>query len=156
MLIPEKINAQDTDSMMIDKIYTNALSGDTAYTILKQLCEKTPGRLAGSDASITAVNYMKGVLETYKADTVFLQKLPVTKWSCSSNPTLFLIENKKKNRQLNILALGPSVSTDKQGISAELVEVTGFADLEKLGKQKISGKIVPEDIMRSILGFLSL
>lgn len=135
-------NSQDPDSLIINRIFSNALTDYTSFNNLKYLCEKAPGRLAGTQASISAVNYCKKVLESYELDTVFLQKIKVQKWDCSSEPTLAIIEKNKKNRKLNICALGPSVATGKEGVVAEAIEVKDLKDLEKLGKKKIKGKIV--------------
>ena len=135
-------NSQDPDSLMINRIFSNALLDYTSYNNLKYLCENIPGRLAGTEASIKAVNYFTKLLESSGLDTVYLQKIMVQKWDCSSKPTLAIIEKNKKARMLNICALGPSVSTDKDGLTGEVIEVKNLQELEKLGKETIRGKIV--------------
>jgi Zn-dependent M28 family amino/carboxypeptidase len=45
-------------------------------------------------------------------------------------------------KQLHMLGLGMSVSTPPGGITADVVAVSSFDDLAKLGREKIQGKIV--------------
>ena len=44
--------------------------------------------------------------------------------------------------KVNICALGGSISTPSAGLKAKIIEVSGVDELEKLGKDKIEGKIV--------------
>ena len=44
--------------------------------------------------------------------------------------------------KVNICALGGSISTPSSGLKAKIIEVSGVDELEKLGKDKIEGKIV--------------
>ena len=44
--------------------------------------------------------------------------------------------------KVNICALGGSISTPSTGLKAKIIEVSGVDELEKLGKDKIEGKIV--------------
>ncbi len=134
-----QIHSQDSDSLQISRIYENALKNYESYNNLKYLCEKTPGRLVGSDESIAAVKFMKKVLVSYKLDSVYLQKFKAPKWNCGSDPTLFIIKEKK---ELNICALGPSIATGKDGLIAQVIEVKNFEELKKLGTKAVKGKIV--------------
>lgn len=136
------VNSQDQDSITINKIFSNALTDYASYNHLQYVCENFPGRLAGSEASLQAVNYLKKVLESFNLDTVFLQKIMVQKWDCSSEPVLTIIEKNKKKIKLNTCALGPSVATGKEGVTAEVIEIKNFEELKKLGNEKIKGKIV--------------
>jgi hypothetical protein len=142
LIIGLKSNSQDTDSLLISKIYKNALTSFDSYNNLKFLCEKTPGRIVGTKASLAALEYMKKVLTFYKLDSVYLQKFNAPKWDCNSDPTLYIMRGTKKNKELNICALGPSVATDKDGLIAQVIEVTSFEELEKFGNNKIKGKII--------------
>ena len=47
-----------------------------------------------------------------------------------------------KTTNVNICALGGSISTPVTGLKAKLVEVKSFEELESLGRDKIQGKIV--------------
>lgn len=136
------IHSQDADSLQISRIYGNALTSFDSFNNLRFLCEKAPGRLVGSKASITAVKYLQKVLFSYSLDSVYLQKFKAPKWDCESDPTLFIVKNKKETKGLNICALGPSVATIEEGLTAPVIEVQNFEELYKLGVEKIKGKMV--------------
>ncbi|HWY37741.1 MAG TPA: M20/M25/M40 family metallo-hydrolase, partial [Bacteroidia bacterium] len=51
------------------------------------------------------------------------------------------ISGSKKER-LSVCALGGSEGTPKEGITAKVIEVTSFEELEKMGAEKIKGNIV--------------
>jgi Zn-dependent M28 family amino/carboxypeptidase len=61
--------------------------------------------------------------------------------------------------QVDILALGGSVSTPPTGIVANIVEVSDFDELRKLGRENIEGKIVfynhifPQNVINSFEGY---
>ncbi len=55
--------------------------------------------------------------------------------------TAYILDNKKKI-EVPICALGGSIATPKNGILAEIIEVHAIEELEKLGAEKLKGKIV--------------
>ena len=140
IFLPNIVAAQDQSSSTITKIYDNALSTDIAYIQLGLLCEKAPGRLIGTPNSFVAVDLMKKYLEHLGADTVFLQSFSSPAWICHSASASMTING--KNIPLKIDALGPSSSTPKNGITAEIIEVMSLDEVRELGREKIEGKIV--------------
>lgn len=132
--------AQEESAATIKKIYDNALTTDLAYNQLGLLCEKAPGRLIGTPNSFIAVDLMKKYLEDLGADTVFLQAFSSPAWICHSASATMNIDNQEI--PLNIDALGPSGSTPKKGITAEIIEVMSLDEVRELGREKIEDKIV--------------
>ncbi len=133
--------AQTNDTLLIRKIFDNALTSKDAYTNLEYLCTHAPGRLIGSGESIIAQRYMKEYFEKLGADKVYFQEFKSPAWKCESAAVFILAKN---GQQISLAtdALGPSPATPKKGIEAEVIEVHGLDDLEVLGKDKIEGKIV--------------
>lgn len=132
--------AQDESSVTIKKIYDNALTTHQAYNQLDLLCKTAPSRLIGTPNSFVAVDLMKKYLTDLGADTVFLQPFSSPAWICHSESASMNIDGKMI--PLNTVALGPSGSTPKNGISAEVIEVKSLDEVRALGRGKIEGKIV--------------
>jgi hypothetical protein len=140
ILLQNTAFAQEENAATIKRIYDNALTTDLAYNQLGLLCEKAPGRLIGTPNSFIAVDLMKKYLEDLGADTVFLQAFSSPAWICHSASATMNIEGQEI--PLKIDALGPSGSTPKKGITAEIIEVMSLDEVRALGKEKIKGKIV--------------
>lgn len=134
------VNAQDINSINIKKIYDNALSTDLAYKQLERLCKEAPGRLIGTPNSFIAIDLMKKYMEEMGADSVFLQSFTSPAWICNSATAMMIIDGNET--ALTIDALGPSGSTPKQGLSAEIIEVMSLDEVRALGREKVEGKIV--------------
>lgn len=135
------LHAQQSDSITISKIYCNALNSQTAYKNLLELCTNAPGRLIGTEASGKAMKILTDQLKTAGADTIYMQKYKTNVWRNLSHSKAS-VEKDGKTIDLNVVALGPSISTPDNGIEAEIIEVKSLEELGTLGKENISGKIV--------------
>jgi len=131
--------SQNQDSVFIKTIFDNVLTSRVAYQNLEILTKIAPGRLVGSDESIVAQKFLEKYFKDLGVDTVYLQEFKTHSWACDSSSVSIL---KDSEIPLRCDALGTSVSTPISGIIAEVIEVQGLADIEKLGTEKIAGKIV--------------
>ncbi len=138
--LPLAIFSQSPDETVIGEIFDNVLLSDKAYRNLEYLCEYTPGRLLGSEESVTALEYMKSYFEEMGVDTVFLQEFKTPAWRC--NNTAVTILSGEGDIILRADALGPSPSTPGEGLVARVVEVQGLEELKTLDSDTIAGKIV--------------
>jgi hypothetical protein len=137
------IKAQNPDSVMIRKIYDEVLKNSECYQNLAYLCSNIGGRLSGSPEAAKAVEWGKTVMEGLKLNRIELQPVTVPHWVRGEKEQAFIINPKTGARQeTQICALGGSIATADQGIEAEVIEVMNFEELEKLGTDKIKGKIV--------------
>jgi hypothetical protein len=130
------------DSTIIRAIYDEALTQSPAYENLRYLTKSIGHRLAGSPPAAAAVDFTRGLMESYGFDTVFLQPVMVPHWVRGEKEQLRLISSYSGTQQLSVTALGNSVGTGKTGISSQVVEVQSFAELEALGRKNVEGKIV--------------
>ena len=130
------------DSLQLRKIYDYALLEGKAYDWLDHLSNNIGGRLSGSLNAQKAVEYTKAELEKLGLDKVWLQPVMVPKWTRGGREFSYLETAPGETRNLNITALGGSVSTPEGGAKAQVVEVQGLEELAELGKEKIEGKIV--------------
>ena len=128
-------------SNIINTFYGDALEYKESYGLLKDLTKNVGQRLSGSVGAKNAVLWSKAIMENYGFDNVYLQEVMVPHWERGDLEECFFYSNDNRV-DLKILGAGGTVSTPKDGITAEVVEVSSLEDVEKLGKEIISGKIV--------------
>ncbi|MEI8110155.1 MAG: M20/M25/M40 family metallo-hydrolase [Chitinophagia bacterium] len=131
----------DTDSIFIKKMSDDILRNGKAHELLRQLTKQIGGRLAGSPQFARAVSWGKFTMEMIAPDKVFLQQCMVPHWVRGGTDLGSIVELDKKtyNKKLDVLALGNSIG--KGTVTAPLLAVADFADLEKK-KDSAVGKIV--------------
>ncbi|HEY5376935.1 MAG TPA: M20/M25/M40 family metallo-hydrolase [Polyangiaceae bacterium] len=120
------------------RIREASLASDGAFQKLSALTDQIGPRLSGSPALEHAVLWAK---ETFGADhqeQVTLEPVRVPHWVRGAQSAALLTPFA---RPLNVLALGGSVATPLAGLTAELLAVSSFAELEAR-KAEVSGKIV--------------
>ena len=135
-------HSQTNDSVVIRKLFNEALSDHTSYKNLEFLCTRIGGRICGSPQAEKAVQWTKEVLDGMDLDTVFLQECKVRYWVRGETEEVIVNPGKKSSIRLNACAVGGTVGTGEKGITANVIEVYDFEELKKLGKDEIEGKIV--------------
>ena len=143
VLLPLLALAQDKDSVMIKKFSDEILRNGTAYDLLYQLTKQVGGRLAGSPQFAKAELWGKAALEHAGADEVILQECMLPHWVRGGKDKAVITEldKKKTTRALDVLALGNSMGSNGKTITAEVLMVADFAELERR-KDEVKGKIV--------------
>jgi carboxypeptidase Q len=129
------------DSTAISMFFSSALVDGQAYKNLQELCRKHPKRLSGSQGAADAVEFCRKLMTDMQLDSVWLQPCMVPRWERGTLETGNIIEDKKRTA-VKLCALGNSAATLAAGINAQVVEVTTFEELEKLGEAAVKGKIV--------------
>lgn len=132
--------AQVSEEQTIKGIYKSALTNGKCYTWLDHLSNQIGSRLSGSTNADKAVVYTKAKLESLGFDKVYLQEVMVPKWVRGEKETAYILNNKTKIN-VPICALGGSIATAKNGLTAEVIEVQGIEELARFGSQ-LKGKIV--------------
>ena len=133
---------QNQDSLMIKRISDEVFMNGKAYENLRFLCKKVGPRLSGSAGAALAVEQTARMLREAGADTVYLQPCMVPRWERGAKEIGRASLNNGQTMPLNIVALGNAVGTPVGGISAQVIEVKSFKELEALGADKVKGKIV--------------
>ncbi len=134
--------SQTEDEKQIKAIYDMALTKGKAYDWLNYLSNQIGGRLSGSVQAQHAVDYTKTQLDALGLDKVWLQPVMVPKWVRGIPEFAYFETSPGLTTNVPICALGGSVATPDGGLKANIVEVKGLDELEKLGRAKIEGKIV--------------
>ena len=132
-------NAQD--SAMIRKIYDEELVNGLCYQNLHYLCKNIGQRISGSPSAQKAVEWGKKLMESYGFDHVFLQQIMVPHWVRGAREQGEIIVGGERI-PVAIAALGMSVGTPADGITAGVIEVHSLKQLDTLGTAAIKGKIV--------------
>ena len=133
--------AQNTDEIKFKEIYKVALTNSKCYSWLDDLSNKVGARLSGSLGAQKGVEYTKAQLETLGLDRVYLQEVMVPKWVRGEKEVAYILDNKSKI-SIPVCALGGSVATPKNGLTAAVIEVHSIKEIAELGEDKIKGKIV--------------
>lgn len=132
----------DKHSDTAEKIITSSLSEMKGYEWLRDLCENIGPRLSGSDESMKAIHWAEEKFKQMGVDSVWLQPAMVPKWVRGNIEKAKIVKsNKFSGRELNIASLGSSVGTPEGGITAEVIEIHSFEELEQKAED-VKGKIV--------------
>jgi hypothetical protein len=110
-----------------------------AYANLRELTG-LGHRLSGSPGNEKAVRWAAAKMKSYSFDRVWLQEVSVPRWERGNQEQAELLLPGGP-RKLRIAALGTSVGTAPEGITAPVVEVKSLKEVEEQGKA-LEGKIV--------------
>jgi hypothetical protein len=133
--------AQD-DSVMIKKITDEVLTNGKAYEYLRVLCKQVGPRLSGSPQAAKAVEATKKMMEELGADKVWLQECKVPHWVRGKKEEAKIIYAGGKTYPLDVTALGNSLGSGDKGVTANVIEVKSYDELNALGEKVIKGNIV--------------
>lgn len=128
----------------LETIKSAALNDDYAYQQLAHLTENIGPRSSGSSGATAAVEYVAAQMRSLGLD-VHLQPIKVRHWVRGAE-TAELVDypghTTGTQQKIMLTALGGSTSTGNDGVTAQLIVVSNFAELNALGRDKISGKVV--------------
>lgn len=141
LLVSSAVVAQD-DSDMIRKITNDVLANGKAYENLRVLCKQVGPRLSGSPQAAKAVMVTQKMMEELGLDNVWLQECMVPHWVRGKKEEAKIIYAGGKTYPLDITALGNSLGSGDKGVTANVIEVKSFDELNALGEKVIKGNIV--------------
>ena len=144
ILLPAQIITEQDREKYVNtakKIVQTALQDQKGYRLLGELCELGP-RLSGSPTSLTAIRWAKQKMEDLGFDRVILQPVMVPRWVRGEVESATIVSSSKFGwKSLRVAALGSSVGTPPEGITAEVFEVHSFEELRAAG-ERARGKII--------------
>ena len=128
----------------LSAIKAAALSDDYAFRQVTHLTENIGPRPTGSPQAKAAAEYVAAELRQLGLE-VKLEPVTVPHWVRGAE-TAALIEYPGQvpgaQQKIVLTALGSSTATPADGLTAEVVAVANFEELQALGRDKIAGKIV--------------
>src|SRR5438270_7726273 len=128
----------------LKRLQQAALSSDYAYRQVAHLANNIGPRLTGSAQAAKAVEYVANELKAIGCE-VQLEKVSVPHW-VRGEETAALVQfpgmAENTTQKIVLCALGESVATPSEGITADVVAVRNFDELKAMSRDKIAGKIV--------------
>ncbi len=128
----------------LKRLQQAALNSDYAYRQVAHLANNIGPRLSGSSQAAKAVEYVAGELKAIGCD-VQLEKVMVPHWvRGEESAALVQFPGMAENttQKVVLCALGGSVATPNEGITADIVAVRNFDELKAMPRDKVAGKIV--------------
>src|ERR1700719_2342691 len=128
----------------LKRLQQAALSSDYAYREVAHLANNIGPRLSGSAQAAKAVEYVAGELKAIGCE-VQLEKVMVPHW-VRGEETAALVQfpgmAESTTQKIVLCALGGSVATPKDGITADVVTAKDFEELKAMPRDKVAGKIM--------------
>ena len=128
----------------LKRIQQAALSSDYAYRQVAHLADNIGPRLSGSAQAAKAVEYVASELKATGCE-VQLEKVMVPHWVRGEETAALVSWPGMADgtiQKILLCALGGSVATPKEGITADVVAVKNFDELKAMPRDKVAGKIV--------------
>ncbi len=128
----------------LKRLQQAALSSDYAYREVAHLSDNIGPRLTGSAQAAKAVEYVANELKAIGCE-VQLEKVMVPHWVRGEEKAALVQFPGMADgtiQKIVLCALGGSVATGKDGITADVVAVKNFAELKAMSRDKVAGKIV--------------
>jgi Zn-dependent M28 family amino/carboxypeptidase len=122
-----------------NRLIDAALADKEGYERLTYLCYRIGNRLSGSPALTKAIAWAAEQMKAVGLSNVQVIPVKVPHWVRGAESARMLAP---LDKPLHMLGLGMSVGTPPGGITAGVVAVSDFAELARLGREKIQGKIV--------------
>ncbi|MDZ4804069.1 MAG: M20/M25/M40 family metallo-hydrolase [Candidatus Eisenbacteria bacterium] len=123
----------------VRQLIDEAARSDWGWERLRELCDTIGHRLAGSPAMKRAVDWSEKSMRD--AGLVRVHREPATVPYWIRGPESARIVS-PVDRSLAMLALGPSVPTPPGGLTASVVVVDSYEELDRLGRPGVEGRIV--------------
>jgi carboxypeptidase Q len=136
------LTAQDVTEQyraIANRIIEAAKTDEDGWRKISYLCDRIGNRPSGSAALEQAIDWAIDTMHKDGLDNTRRIAAKVPHWE-RGQESVALVE--PVARPLLMLGLGGSIATPPEGITAEVVPVSSFEEMEKLGREKIAGKIV--------------
>ena len=120
-----------------------ALTDEGGWTKMQYLCDRIGHRLAGSKGLERAVEWSAAEMKREGLSNVVTPLVKVPHWVRGQESLTMLVPLESA---VAMLGLGGSVATPVEGITAEVICVTSYEELEAAGAEKVRGRIVLYDV----------
>ncbi len=128
----------------LKRLQQAALNSNYAYKQVAHLANNIGPRLSGSAQAAKSVEYVASELKSIDCE-VQLEKVMVPHWVRGEETgalVQFPGQANNTTQKIVLCALGASVATPANGITADIIAVRNFDELKSMPREKVAGKIV--------------
>lgn len=125
-IMKEVLDHQDVASQITDYL-TKGPGKHQVYNRLAKFVDTFGSRIAGSKNLENAIDFMLEQMKDDGLDNVHGEEVSVVHWVRGKESLQMILP---RNYSMALLGLGGSISTDPEGITAEVLVVNSFDDLE--------------------------
>ena len=122
-----------------NRLIAASLTDQVGYANLTYLCDHIGKRISGSEPLARAIGWSIDLMKQEGLANVHTVAATVPHWVRGEESGELISPVAKK---LHMLGLGMSISTPPEGLTAQVVVVSDFDTLKKLGRDAVAGKIV--------------
>ncbi|XP_060800704.1 carboxypeptidase Q-like [Amyelois transitella] len=142
-VLPEDLKEEIAEYQdIVNEILQYVIEGDfkgKTYDELAKFVDMFGPRPAGSEVLEDSIDYMIKLTNTQKLYDVVTEEVTVPQWKRGKEK---IVMYEPRHKIIPVLGLGGSICTPPEGITAEVVVVKSFKDLENLKKHDVLGKIL--------------
>jgi hypothetical protein len=132
-------NLTDQYRAAANRLTAAAMADTEGYDRLAYLCYRIGARLSGSPSLERAIAWSVEQMKAAGLGNVRIIPAKVPQWVRGAESARML---EPLDKPLHMLGLGMSVGTPPGGIAADVVAVSSFEELARLGRDQVQGRIV--------------
>ncbi|WP_199609406.1 M28 family peptidase [Flocculibacter collagenilyticus] len=138
IILPWFANAKINDDAL-NQLVKHVKEKPQALTLVKSLTTEVGPRIAGSPGDKMAVKWAENKFKTLGFDKIYKEPVRVRNWSRGIASATVIAPYKQK---LVVTALGGTIATPKDGLTAQVVQFDSLESLIKADKAEVENKIV--------------
>ncbi len=137
--VPPPLSFAAADLEQAARLREAAMADTEAWTLLQQLCTQVGARPAGSDGDVKAVAWAQAAMQRLGLAAVRAEPLALRVWQRGPASAKLV---SPVDEALVMVALGNSVATPAEGITAEVAWYPDLASLQADASDRPRGRIV--------------
>lgn len=138
IIFGEQVKKNEHYAAVVKKIYDAATKDSSAWERMAYMCDTFGPRLTGSENLVKALDWIEAEMKADGLANVKREPVMAPHW-VRGKESCELIEPRRAS--MNVLAIGGSIATPKEGITAPVIVVESFEELESKSNEA-RGKIV--------------
>jgi hypothetical protein len=138
LVLSSAVPGSDLEGTAI-RLRERAMATDTAYELARDLTVEIGPRMSGSDGDRRALVWGEAALARLGLKAVHREALSVPRWERGEASAQIA---GARPQPLVLAALGGSVGTPEEGVTAEVVRFASLADLAAASREQVEGRIV--------------